>query len=79
MYSISRKLSTSFDFLQHKKLANFDFKLFCTSINTIDPDRGNKFKYISAEVCIILFYQGNFIRLFFLFNIDFRDTSGILS
>lgn len=26
------KLSTSFDFLQHKKQANFDFKLFCISV-----------------------------------------------
>lgn len=32
MYSISFKLCTSFDFFQHKKLANFDFKLFCTSV-----------------------------------------------
>lgn len=31
MYSISFKLCTSFYFLQHKKPANFDFKLFCTS------------------------------------------------
>lgn len=37
MYSISFKLCTSFDFPQHKKLANFDFKLFCTSVTQSNP------------------------------------------
>lgn len=48
MCRISFKLCTSFSFLQHKKLANFDFKLSSTSITQSTLTEEEKLKYMSV-------------------------------